>query len=194
MAIAGTTEITDSTPLTGSAPHALTSTYPSFQAGTYRPAVAVRGRLRTKPKRGPRAEHIRRQPVQSISGRNVHGRPPATGRWRPAGLATPVVRRWSMRKASERPPATPASLLAAHHVPAQANATPQDTPHYFADTRGIYWTAQLATGSERRAGAAMRRPLAVSVQHRRKGELNERGGTAGDVRGATIAANLPALI
>ena len=84
MAIAGTTEITENTLLTGSAPHTLTSTYPSFQAGTYRPAVAVRGRLRTKPKRGPRAEHIRRQPVQSISGRNVHGRPPATGRWRPA--------------------------------------------------------------------------------------------------------------
>ena len=76
----------------------------------------------------------------------------------------------------ERPPATPASLLAAHHVPAQANATPQDTPHYFADTRGIYRTAPITTGSEHGAGAAMRRPLAVSVQGRTEGELTDEVG------------------
>ena len=76
----------------------------------------------------------------------------------------------------ERPPATPASLLAAHHVPARANATPQDTPHYFADTREIYGTVQVATGSERCAGAATWQPLAVSVQSRKVGELSDEPG------------------
>ena len=76
----------------------------------------------------------------------------------------------------ERPPATPASLLAAHHVPAQPNATPQDTPHYFADTREIYGTVQVATGSERCAGAAMWQPLAVTVQSRKVGELSDEPG------------------
>ena len=76
----------------------------------------------------------------------------------------------------ERPPATPASLLAAHHVPARANATPQDTPHYFADTREIYGTVQVATGSERCAGAATWQPLAVRVQGRKEGELTDEAG------------------
>ena len=53
---------------------------------------------------------------------------------------------------------------------------PQDTPHYFADTREIYGTVQVATGSERCAGAATWQPLAVSVQSRKVGELSDEPG------------------
>ncbi len=59
---------------------------------------------------------------------------------------------------------------------AVAVETHQNNPHFFSDTRGIYRTAPLTTGSEHGAGAAMRRPLAVSVQGRTEGELTDEVG------------------
>ena len=55
--------------------------------------------------------------------------------------------------------------------------THQNNPQFFSDTRGIYRTAPVTTGSEHGAGAATRRPLAVSVQGRREDELTNEAGS-----------------
>ena len=80
------------------------------------------------------------------------------------------------RNGDERRLASPTSIPAARGVLSRATATPQDTPHCLADTRGIRRTVQLPTGSGPGVQAAPRQPLAVSVQDWKEDDLTDEVG------------------
>ena len=70
-------------------------------------------------------------------------------------------------------------------APTPGNATPQDTPHCFEDTRGRYRTASPAPGSARGAGAATEPPISVRRPGPKRGRTGRRGWTAVDARGTS---------
>ena len=150
----------------------------SVHARARRPASRCRGRQRNERHRGGHRVAPPDAPRNVANGAPfreaakelefVHG----NGRDGLSARATTIGRAVGERRSSgECSPASLTAILGGHIVLPWVNATPQDTPHCFEDTRGSYRTVQLRAGSGRGSGDATWRPVAECVKGRKKDRL-----------------------